>query len=66
MTYSKGESLALSEREATRSGNAGAIAPHHNTHAARVRTESGRGTKRDEYLYQIWTLTGALQDRWGP
>ena len=53
MKYSKGESLALSEREATRSGNAGAVAPPapQSTHAVRVRTESGRGTKRDEYLY---------------
>ena len=66
MTYSKGESLALSEREATRLGNAGAIAPPHSTHAVRARTESGRGTKRDEYLYEMWTLTGALQDRGGP
>ncbi len=66
LTYSKGESLALSEREATRLGNAGAIAPPDSMHAVRVRTECGRGTMRDEYLYQMWTLTGVLQDRGRP
>jgi hypothetical protein len=62
LTYAKGESLTLGAREATRLGNAGAIAPPDSMHAVRARTESGRGTKRDEYLYQIWTLTGALKD----
>ena len=66
LTYAKGESLTLSEREATRLGNAGAIAPPDSMHAVRVRTECGRGTMRDEYLYQMWTLTGALQDRGRP
>jgi len=65
LTYSQGETLALSEKEATRLGTAGAIAPPDSMHAVRARTESGRGTMRDGYLYQMWTLTGDLQDRGG-
>ena len=30
-------------------------------YAVRARAESGRGTKRDEYLYRMWNLAGA----WG-
>lgn len=62
VTYSKGDTLALDEREATRLGNAGAIASPDSMHAVRARAESGRGTKRDEYLYQMWNLAGAWGD----
>jgi len=61
LTYSQGETLALSEKEATRLGTAGAIAPPDSMHAVRARTESGRGTMRDGYLYQMWTLTGTCR-----
>ena len=63
VAYSKGDTIALSEREATRLGNNGAIASPDSMHAVRARVESGRGTKRDEYLYEMWKLTGALGDR---
>jgi hypothetical protein len=63
VTYSKGDTLALSQWEATKLGNAGVIASSGSMYAVRARVESGQGTKRDEYLYQMWTLTGAWQDR---
>ena len=63
LAYSKGDTLALSQWEATKLGNAGAIASPGSMYAVRARAESGRGTRRDEYLYQMWTLTGAWQDR---
>jgi hypothetical protein len=63
VTYSKGDTIALSEREATRLGNAGVIASPGSMHAVRARAESGRGTVRDEYLCQIWELTGAWEER---
>jgi hypothetical protein len=59
--YSKGDTLALSQWEATRLGNAGTIAFPTSMHAVGARVESGRGTKRDEYLYQMWKLTGAWE-----
>jgi hypothetical protein len=62
VTYSKGDALVLGEREATRLGDTGAIVPSGSMHAVRARAESGRGTKRDEYLYEMWKLTGALED----
>jgi hypothetical protein len=31
-------------------------------HAVRARAESGRGTKRDEYLYETSKLNGTLED----
>ncbi len=63
VTYSKGDALALSQWEATRLGNAGAIASPDGMHAVKARVESSRGTKRDEYLYQMWSLAGAWEDR---
>jgi hypothetical protein len=63
VTYSRGDTLALDEREATRLGNAGAIAPPDSMHAVKARAESGKGTRRDEYLYQMWDLAGVWEDR---
>jgi hypothetical protein len=60
-TYSKGDTLALSQWEATRLGNKGAIASPTSMHAVRARTESGKGTARDEYLCRMWELAGV----WG-
>jgi hypothetical protein len=62
VTYFKGDTLALSEREATRLGNAGAIASPDGMHAVAARVESGRGTKRDDYLYQMWKLAGVWEE----
>jgi hypothetical protein len=61
MTYSKGATLALGEREATRLGDVGAIAPLASMHAVVARAESGRGTRRDVYLYEMWKLAGAWE-----
>ncbi len=61
--YSKGETIGLSEREATRLGNAGVIASPGSMRAVRARAEGGRGTMRDEYLCQIWELTGVWEER---
>jgi hypothetical protein len=58
VTYSKGDTLTLDERTATRLGNAGAIAPPSGIQAIKARVESGQGTRRDEYLYQMWKLSG--------
>jgi hypothetical protein len=58
VTYSKGDTLALREREATRLGNAGAIASPEGMQAVRARVESGRGSRRDQYLYRMWELAG--------
>ena len=63
VTYSKGDTLALIQWEATRLGNGGAIAPPSSRHAVRARTESGKGTARDEYLYRMWELAGAWEKR---
>ena len=63
VTYSKGDTLALDQWEATRLGNEGAIAFPSSMYAVRARTESGRGTMRDEYLYRMWELTGAWEER---
>ncbi len=63
VTYSKGDTISLSEREATRLGSAGTIASPDGMYAVRARVESGRGTVRDQYLCQMWELTGAWQDR---
>jgi hypothetical protein len=62
VTYSKGDTLTLNEVEATRLGNAGAIASPDSMHAVGARAQSGRGTKRDEYLYQMWKLAGVWED----
>jgi hypothetical protein len=62
LTYSKGDTLALNQWEATRLGNEGAVAPPSGMHAVRARTESGRGTVRDEYLYRMWELAGAWEE----
>jgi hypothetical protein len=62
-TYSKGDTLALSQWEATRLGNEGAIASPSSMHAVRARTKSGKGTARDEYLYRMWELAGAWEER---
>ena len=57
VTYSKGDALALGQREATKLGNAGAIASPSSMHAVRATVECGRGTVRDVYLSQMWELT---------
>jgi hypothetical protein len=62
VTYSKGDTLALNQWEATRLGNDGDIASPSSMYAVRARTESGRGTRRDEYLYRMWELTGAWEE----
>ena len=62
LPYSKGDILSLSEREATKLGNAGTIAFPDGMYAVKARVESGRGTVRDEYLYGLWDLTEAWQD----
>ena len=62
-TYSKGDTLALNQWEATRLGTGGAIAPPTSMRAVRARTESGKGTARDEYLYRMWELAGAWEKR---
>jgi hypothetical protein len=62
VTYSRGDTLALNEVEATRLGNAGVIAFPDSVRAVGARAESGRGTKRDEYLYQMWKLAGVWED----
>ena len=62
MRCSRGETLFLEDKEATRLGNAGVIASPSSMHAVRARVESGRGTRRDEYLYQMWKLSGVWQD----
>ena len=62
MTYRKGDTLALNQWDATRLGNEGAIALPSGMHAVRARTESGRGTVREEYLYQMWELSGAWEE----
>lgn len=62
VTYSKGDTLTLGQWEATKLGNTGAIAFPSSMYAVRARAESGRGTKRDEYLYRMWNLAGAWED----
>ena len=62
VTYSKGDTLALHEREATRLGNAGSIATPNGMQAVRARVESGGASRRDEYLYQMWELAGEWED----
>src|SRR5919202_1171270 len=61
VTYSKGDTLALDQREATKLGNAGVIASPSSMHAVRARVKCGRGTVRDVYLSQMWELTGAWE-----
>jgi hypothetical protein len=57
--YSKGDTLNLDDRQATRLGNAGTIASPSGMQAVRARVEGGRGsTRRDEYLYRMWELAG--------
>jgi hypothetical protein len=63
VTYSKGDTLTLSQWEATRLGNEKAVASPSSMHAVRARTESGKGTVRDEYLYRMWELAGAWEER---
>jgi hypothetical protein len=58
VTYSKGDTLSLREREATRLGNAGAIASPDGMQAVRARVEGGQGSRRDQYLYRMWELAG--------
>lgn len=60
--YSRGDTFTLDEVEATRLGNTGAIASPNSMHAVGARAESGQGTKRDEYLYQMWKLAGVWED----
>jgi hypothetical protein len=63
VTYSKGDILTLGEREATRLGDTDIIAPPASMSAVGARAESGRGTKRDEYLYELWKLAGVWETR---
>jgi hypothetical protein len=63
---SKGDTLALNQWEATRLWNEGAIASPSSMYAVRARTESGKGTVRDEYLYRMWELAGAWEERGRP
>jgi hypothetical protein len=63
VTYAKGDTLVLNEREATRLGYMGVIGPPDGMHAVKARVEGGRGTARDEYLYQMWELSGAWEDQ---
>jgi len=63
VAYSKGDTLALNQWEATRLGNGGDIASPSSMYAVRARTESGRGTMRDEYLHRMWELSGAWEER---
>jgi hypothetical protein len=65
-TYAKGETIALSEREATWLGTAGTVASPTSMYAVRARVESGRGTLRDEYLCQMWELTGVWEEQGPP
>jgi hypothetical protein len=62
-TYSRGDTLALGKREATRLGDAGVIAPPASMYAVAARAESGRGNKRDEYLLEMWKLAGVWRER---
>jgi len=65
-TYSRGDTLSLGDRDATRLGNAGIIASPDGMYAVRARVESGRGTVRDEYLCQMWELSGVWEERGRP
>ena len=62
ITYSKGATITLDERQATRLGNAGTIASPGGMQAVKARVESGRGSRRDEYLYRMWELAGEWED----
>ena len=62
VTYSKGDTLSLDERRATRLGNAGTIAAPGGVQAVKARVESGGGSRRDEYLYRMWELVGEWED----
>jgi hypothetical protein len=62
ITYSMGVTITLDERQATRLGNAGTIAPTGGMQAVKARVESGQGSRRDEYLYQMWELAGEWED----
>ena len=64
--YSKGDTLDLDDRQATRLGNAGTIASPSGMQAVRARVEGGRGSTRDEYLYRMWELSGAWEERETP
>jgi hypothetical protein len=66
VTYLRGDTLALDQWEATRLGNKGAIASPTSMHAVRARTESGKGTARDEYLCRMWELAGVWGGEGGP
>jgi hypothetical protein len=58
LTYAKGDTLSLRQREATRLGNAGTIAYPGGMQAVKARVEGGQGSRRDEYLYRMWELAG--------
>ena len=62
ITYSKGATITLDERQATRLGNAGTIASPGGMQAVRARVESGQGSRRDEYLYRMWELAGEWEN----
>jgi hypothetical protein len=62
ITYSKGATITLDERQATRLGNAGTIASPGGMQAVRARVESGQGSRRDKYLYRMWELAGEWED----
>jgi hypothetical protein len=62
ITYSKGDTIVLDERQATRLGNVGTIAPPGGVQAVKARVESGGGSRRDQYLYRMWELAGEWED----
>jgi hypothetical protein len=62
ITYSMGATITLDEQQATRLGNAGTIASPGGMQGVRARVESGGGSRRDEYLYRMWALTGEWED----
>jgi hypothetical protein len=62
VTYAKGDTLRLDERQATRLGNAGTIASPGGVQAVKARVESGQASRRDEYLYRMWELVGEWED----
>jgi hypothetical protein len=61
VTYSKGDTLSLNERQATRLGNAGIIVSPDGMQAVSARVEGGQGSRRDRYLYRMWELAGCWE-----
>jgi hypothetical protein len=66
--YSKGDTLVLGEREATRSGDTGTVVPSGSMHAVRARAESGRGANGTSTLRDVEAHRGpgGLREVLGP